>query len=274
MKSVVTSSIIYCTHENKCDWTLNAIFKKLIFLRLLCIAFIFFRFAGHCRSCEIAIFTHRIYFSTGFFAFICVAFSFTHSGKMLNFYLKWNSHTVHASTGAQLSAFMSNTNILIGPKFKNGKFCLIYWSFGCWFSSFGHLALSVVPFTFILVPFTNPQDKLYKKPPPVKLASIMPILSLFLNAMIMLAVQVGAYILISVQDWYQTYSPDGWPINHSLLSLPPPIYLFQVYTVCTQWGGGLQVVREYRCVWCLVFPIRRTRRHVRQGISLQEIHVY
>ena len=40
-------------------------------------AIIFGRCADHCRSCEIAIFTHCIYFSTGLFAFICLSLSFT-----------------------------------------------------------------------------------------------------------------------------------------------------------------------------------------------------
>ena len=34
----------------------------------------FRRFAAHCGSCEIATFTHRIYFSTGLFAYICLPF--------------------------------------------------------------------------------------------------------------------------------------------------------------------------------------------------------
>ena len=37
----------------------------------------FRRFVAHYRSCKIAIFTRRIYFSTGLFAFICLTFIFT-----------------------------------------------------------------------------------------------------------------------------------------------------------------------------------------------------
>ena len=37
------------------------------------------RCATHCRSCEIAFFTHHIYFSTGIFAFICLAFIFAYT---------------------------------------------------------------------------------------------------------------------------------------------------------------------------------------------------
>ena len=62
----------HCMPKNNYDRALNVIFEKLIYSHLF-----FRRFAAHCRSCKIAIFTRRIPFSTGLFACICLRFIFT-----------------------------------------------------------------------------------------------------------------------------------------------------------------------------------------------------
>ena len=55
-------------------------FSKKSFSRFYHTSHLFFeRCAAHCGSCKIAIFTHRIYFSTGFVAFIFLAFIFTYT---------------------------------------------------------------------------------------------------------------------------------------------------------------------------------------------------
>ena len=45
---------------------IDAIFEELIF-RIYYTSLLFFKFAAHCQSRKIAIFTHHIYFSTSFF---------------------------------------------------------------------------------------------------------------------------------------------------------------------------------------------------------------
>ena len=54
-------------------------FLKTFFSNLLYIYLFLRRFAARCRSCNIIIVTHHIYFSTGFFAFICLTFIFTYT---------------------------------------------------------------------------------------------------------------------------------------------------------------------------------------------------
>ena len=51
------------------------------------------------------------------------------------------------------------------------------------------------------VPFTPPADGVHNHSPPVKLASLFPILILVLNCIVMAAVQIGAMLLIMAQPW-------------------------------------------------------------------------
>ena len=89
----------YCIRKNNCDWVLNAIFEKLIFSHLLYIAFIFHKVCSSLQKLQDHNFCSYIYFSTGLFAFICLAFIFTHTISKNEFEsLLWNKCNIAPAT--------------------------------------------------------------------------------------------------------------------------------------------------------------------------------
>ncbi|XP_067950022.1 polyamine-transporting ATPase 13A3-like [Watersipora subatra] len=75
---------------------------------------------------------------------------------------------------------------------------------------FLYIDLAVITSLSITFPFTPAADTLHPYSPPVKLASLFPILILGINFIIMTCVQLGAMLLIMAQQWFEPYeeNPD------------------------------------------------------------------
>ena len=76
-----TSHLLYITFIiHRIYYTSHLLYIAFIIHRIYYTSHLFFRrLAAHCRSCKIAIFAHCIYFSIGFFAFICLTIIFTYT---------------------------------------------------------------------------------------------------------------------------------------------------------------------------------------------------